>query len=31
VTEESLFPDLDGFARAFVADYKERARRVGHP
>jgi len=27
VTEETLFPDLDGFARAFVADYKERARR----
>jgi hypothetical protein len=31
VTEESLFPDLDGFARSFVADYKEKARRGGGP
>lgn len=27
VSEETLFPDLEGFARAFVADHKERARR----
>jgi len=27
VAEETLFPDLDGFARGFVADYKERSRR----
>jgi hypothetical protein len=32
VTEESLFPDLDGFARAFVAEHKEKARRrTGRP
>jgi len=30
ISEESIFPDIEGFARGFVAEYKNKASREGH-